>query len=186
MKEMWSGWTASKTDTWSVPEPMIDIEFIEKLVRLVDETGIDHIEIERGGTRMRVSKTPVSVVSGGSIAVAPTASPPSAAAATAPSGGSPPAGASAASPPAVGSSGKALLDITSPMVGTFYRAPSPDVPSFVDVGARIAKGDPLCIIEAMKLMNELEADIEGTIAEICVSNGEPVEYGQLLFRVDPA
>jgi acetyl-CoA carboxylase biotin carboxyl carrier protein len=71
------------------------------------------------------------------------------------------------------------------MVGTFYRAPSPDVPSFVDVGTRIAKGDPLCIIEAMKLMNELEADVEGTIAEICVTNGEPVEYGQLLFRVDP-
>jgi acetyl-CoA carboxylase biotin carboxyl carrier protein len=71
------------------------------------------------------------------------------------------------------------------MVGTFYRAPSPDVPAFVDMGASISKGDPICIIEAMKLMNELEADVEGTIVEICVSNGEPVEYGQLLFRVDP-
>jgi acetyl-CoA carboxylase biotin carboxyl carrier protein len=164
---------------------MIDLEFIEKLVRLVDETGIDHIEVERGGTRMRVSKTPVPIVAGGSPAASPGAAAPSAVASSAPAGGSPPAGVSMGSTPAVGSSGKALLEITSPMVGTFYRAPSPDVPSFVDVGTRIAKGDPLCIIEAMKLMNELEADVEGTIAEICVTNGEPVEYGQLLFRVDP-
>jgi len=161
---------------------MIDIEFIEKLVRLVDESGIDHVEIERGGTRMRVSKTPVSIVSGGGHSAAPAASAP----APASTGVSPATAPSAASGPALGSSGKALLEITSPMVGTFYRAPSPDVSSFVEVGSRISKGDPLCIIEAMKLMNELEADIDGTIAEICVSNGEPVEYGQLLFRVDPS
>jgi acetyl-CoA carboxylase biotin carboxyl carrier protein len=159
---------------------MIDLEFIERLVRLIDESGIDHIEIERGGTRMRISKTPVPVVSGSAVAATPVST-----SAQAGAGGSAPAAQTAGAPP-LGSSGKALLEITSPMVGTFYRAASPDVPSFVEVGTRIAKGDPLCIIEAMKLMNELEADVEGTIAEICVSNGEPVEYGQLLFRVDPS
>jgi acetyl-CoA carboxylase biotin carboxyl carrier protein len=161
---------------------MIDLEFIEKLIRLIDESGVDHVEIERGGTRMRVSKTPVTVVAGGSPAAA--AAPASTGAPVA--GIAAQAGQPAASGPALGASGKALLEITSPMVGTFYRAPSPDVPAFVDVGASISKGDPLCIIEAMKLMNELEADVEGTIVEICVSNGEPVEYGQLLFRVDPS
>lgn len=160
---------------------MIDLEFIEKLVRLIDQSGIDHIELERGGTRMRISKTAVPVVTGG-VAAAPVAA--AQAPSAPPSGGTPtsaPAGA-----PATGASGKSLLEITSPMVGTFYRAASPDVPPFVEVGAKIAKGDPLCIIEAMKLMNELEAEVEGTIAEVCVSNGEPVEYGQLLFRVDPS
>lgn len=161
---------------------MIDIEFIEKLVRLVDESGIDHVEIERGGTKMRVSKSPVSIV-GGSHPAAPVAV--QGAPAAAPTGSvstNPSAGAA----PALSATGRKLLDITSPMVGTFYRAASPDTPSFVEVGVRISKGDPLCIIEAMKLMNELEAEIEGTIAEICVTNGEPVEYGQLLFRVDPS
>ena len=72
------------------------------------------------------------------------------------------------------------------MVGTFYRASSPDSDPFADVGSRIRSGDPLCIIEAMKLMNELEAEIDGVIREICVANGEPVEYGQVLFRVELA
>jgi acetyl-CoA carboxylase biotin carboxyl carrier protein len=72
------------------------------------------------------------------------------------------------------------------MVGTFFRAPAPDAPPYVDVGSRVKKGDTLCIIEAMKLMNELECEVPGTIAEECVDNAEPVEYGQVLFRVEPA
>jgi acetyl-CoA carboxylase biotin carboxyl carrier protein len=71
------------------------------------------------------------------------------------------------------------------MVGTFYRAPAPDAPPYVETGSRVAKGDTLCIIEAMKLMNELECEVAGTIAEILVENAEPVEYGQPLFRIDP-
>jgi len=78
-----------------------------------------------------------------------------------------------------------LVDITSPMVGTFYRAPGPDDPAFVDVGDRIKRGQAVCIIEAMKLMNELEAEISGEVVEILAVNGEPVEYGQLLMRVNP-
>ncbi|MDJ0902256.1 MAG: acetyl-CoA carboxylase biotin carboxyl carrier protein [Xenococcus sp. MO_188.B8] len=80
---------------------------------------------------------------------------------------------------------KKLLDITSPMVGTFYRAPTPDDPPFVEIGDRIAPGQTVCILEAMKLMNELEAEVSGQIVEIVAQNGEPVEFGQVLMRVDP-
>jgi len=173
---------------------MIDIEFLEKLIRTLDASGIDHIEIERGGTRLRVSKTP----SGRSSAVVQEFD----------SSGSPPRPQMAPAPvpdareragttveggesgEGVGASGVSAsdhyLEITSPMVGTFYRASSPDSDPFADVGSRIRPGAPLCIIEAMKLMNELEAEIDGVIREVCVANGEPVEYGQVLFRVEPA
>lgn len=77
------------------------------------------------------------------------------------------------------------LEITSPMVGTFYRAPAPDEPPFVNMGERIEKGDTVCIIEAMKLMNDIEAEVTGEVVEILVENGDPVEYGQVLMRVDP-
>lgn len=80
---------------------------------------------------------------------------------------------------------KKLLEIVSPMVGTFYRAPTPDDPPFVDVGDRISSGQTVCILEAMKLMNELESEVSGQIVEILVQNGEPVEFGQVLMRVDP-
>ena len=73
--------------------------------------------------------------------------------------------------------------VTSPLVGTFYRAPSPDAPSFVDVGTRVKKGQRLCIVEAMKLMNEIESEVEGVVLEILVENGKPVEYGQKIFKV---
>ena len=80
---------------------------------------------------------------------------------------------------------KKWVNITSPMVGTFYRAPAPDEEPFVNVGDRIAKGDTVCIIEAMKLMNEIEGEISGQIMEISVQNGEPVEFGQVLMRINP-
>jgi acetyl-CoA carboxylase biotin carboxyl carrier protein len=85
-----------------------------------------------------------------------------------------------------GPSNPNLLEVTSPMVGTFYRAPAPDAPDYVEVGTRVKNGDTLCIIEAMKLMNEFECEIQGTVVELCVENAQPVEYGQVLFRVDPA
>jgi acetyl-CoA carboxylase biotin carboxyl carrier protein len=86
------------------------------------------------------------------------------------------------SPPAID---KKWLEVTSPMVGTFYRAPGPDEPPFVEVGDRIRVGQTVCIIEAMKLMNEIEAEISGQIVEILAKNGEPVEYGQVLMRINP-
>jgi acetyl-CoA carboxylase biotin carboxyl carrier protein len=72
------------------------------------------------------------------------------------------------------------------MVGTFYRSPAPEAPPYVEVGSRVARGQTLCILEAMKLMNELPAELAGTLREVCVENGEPVEYGQVLFRIEPA
>jgi acetyl-CoA carboxylase biotin carboxyl carrier protein len=157
---------------------MIDLEFVEKLIRTLDESSVDHVEIERGGTRILVSKTPTAGPAAPAPAPQTPASPPPASGTSSPPSASAPEVKTASPDPN-------LVEITSPMVGTFYRAPAPDADAFVEVGKKISKGDPLCIIEAMKLMNELEAEIEGTIREICVQNAEPVEYGQVLFRVQP-
>ncbi len=161
---------------------MIDLEFLERLIAAVDESSLDSIELERGGTRVRLAKTPDQHVTVGATP-APAAAP----AAPAPAPVSVSAGdASASSDGANAPADSNLIDITSPMVGTFYRAPAPDAPPYVEVGDSIGDGATLCIIEAMKLMNELEAEVSGTIAEICVENAEPVEYGQVLFRIDPS
>lgn len=162
---------------------MIDFDFIERLIQALDASSVDSLEIERGGTKVRLSKTPpmtAAPVAVQAAAPAPAAAAPAPAAAVAAPGGDQAAGGSASVPPA-----SDLEEITSPMVGTFYRAPAPDAPSYVDVGDKIAPGDTLCIIEAMKLMNELDAEISGEIVEILVENAQPVEFGQVLFRVAP-
>ena len=163
---------------------MMDLEFIQKLIETVDGSSINSVEIEREGTRIRLAKAP----EGGQVVHVPApVAPAPAINPHAPVHNSAPA--AEATPtteaPSAEESASNLVDVTSPMVGTFYRAPSPDADPFAEVGAAIAPGDTLCIIEAMKLMNELEAEVEGTIREICVKNGEPVEFGQLLFRVEP-
>jgi acetyl-CoA carboxylase biotin carboxyl carrier protein len=79
-----------------------------------------------------------------------------------------------------------LTDVKSPMVGTFYRAPAPDAPSYVEVGSSVSKGQTLCILEAMKLMNELECEVDGVVREILVDDADPVEFGQVLFRIEPS
>ena len=150
---------------------MMKLEFLESLIRALDQSSLDSIEIERGGTRIRFAKTPgpagsVVVSSGGSAGGAEVA------------GGGPAPAAPEAAP-------THLVDVKSPMVGTFYRSPASDAPSYVERGTRVNKGDTLCIIEAMKLMNELESEVDGTVVEICVDNSVPVEYGQVLFRIDP-
>jgi len=168
---------------------MIDIEFVESLIRALDESSLDSLELERGGTRIRLSKspTPQPFREGGS----PSGSPGSPFPAPLPSSGESAVAEPAEAPaePAHGDAGETtggnLIEVTSPMVGTFYRAPSPDAAPYVDLGARVGKGSVLCIIEAMKLMNEMESEVEGTIVKILVENAEPVEYGQALFLVDP-
>ena len=151
---------------------MIDLEFIESLIKALDQSSLDSIEIERGGTRIRLSKTPPATApSGGATTIAAAAAPAASAAPT-----------EAAPAPAAPSH---LIDVKSPMVGTFYRSPAPDAPAYVDRGSRVSKGDTLCIIEAMKLMNELESEVDGTVVEVCVDNSVPVEYGQVLFKIDP-
>jgi acetyl-CoA carboxylase biotin carboxyl carrier protein len=156
---------------------MIDLDFIEKLIRTLDESGLDHVEIERGGTRVRISRSPPPAPLAHEVSAV--AVPESAAGQ---GGREMPSASAATTAPALSDN---FVEITSPMVGTFYRAASPDAEPFADVGRRVAKGDPLCIIEAMKLMNELESELDGVIREVSVSNGAPVEYGQVLFRVEP-
>ncbi|HEX6909809.1 MAG TPA: acetyl-CoA carboxylase biotin carboxyl carrier protein [Longimicrobium sp.] len=161
---------------------MIDLDFLRGLIEAVDNSGIDSLEISRGGTRIRVNKTPPPAPV---AAAAPAALPAPVQAHAAPAAASAPAPAAPAeAAPAPAASN--LVEVKSPMVGTFYRAPAPEAPPYVEVGSRVAKGMTICILEAMKLMNELPAEVSGTIREICVENGEPVEYGQVLFRVDPA
>ncbi len=165
----------------------MDLDYVQSLIKALDESGLDSIEIERGGTRIRLAKTP-SADAGAALAVVQAGPAPSAG----PMGSS---GAPAAAPTAVHeghvpasettSAESGLLEINSPMVGTFYRSPAPDAPAYVDLGATVSPGETLCIIEAMKLMNELECEISGVIREICVESGEPVEFGQVLFRVSP-
>lgn len=159
---------------------MIDLEFLQSLIRAMDESGLDSIEIERGGTRVRLSKTPAGTVVASGTSPAPAGWPAGAAAAPAQ------AGSGSEEEGSAGVESSHLVEIESPMVGTFYRAPAPDAPPYVDVGDRVSTGDTLCIIEAMKLMNELEAEVSGTVAEVCVENAEPVEYGQVLFRIEPS
>ncbi len=157
---------------------MIDIEFVQALIRMLDESSLDSLELRRGGTRIRLSKSPASATVVAEAAPAPPRedhAPP--APATEPAASAAPVAEAPASD---------LVDITSPMVGTFYRAPSPEADPYVEVGGAVAAGDVLCVIEAMKLMNELECEVAGRIVEICVENAEPVDFGQVLFRLDPA
>ncbi|HEU4455996.1 MAG TPA: acetyl-CoA carboxylase biotin carboxyl carrier protein [Longimicrobium sp.] len=166
---------------------MIDLEFLRGLIGAVDESGIDSIEISRGGTLIRINKTPPAAPVSVSAAASAPAGPPAhllaqpISAPAAPSAAPPAGDAAPAAPPK-----SSLVEIKSPMVGTFYRSPAPEAPAYVEVGSRVAKGQTLCILEAMKLMNELESDLAGTVREVCVENGEPVEYGQVLFRIEPS
>ena len=153
---------------------MIDLAFLQSLIKALDESSLDSIEIERGGTRVRLSKT------------APAASAPVANLSVPPENpGASPSDVRIESTSDL-APGKESLEIKSPMVGTYYQAPAPDAPPYVEVGSRVKRGDTLCIIEAMKLMNELESEVAGTITEVLVESGHPVEYGQVLFRVEPA
>ena len=159
---------------------MIDLDFLRGLISAIDESGIDSLEISRGGTRIRINKTPPPAPIAAGAAAAPAPAAPAALPVAAASAA--PRAPEAAAAPAPSN----LIEVKSPMVGTYYRSPAPEAPPYVENGTRVAKGQTLCILEAMKLMNELESEVAGTIREICVENGEPVEYGQVLFRIEPA
>ncbi len=147
----------------------MDIRKVKKLIEMLEASHLGELEIREGEESIRISRA-TSVVS----------APPAGAPSSAPSPPQTPV--SAPAPPAVPEPrGHTVL---SPMVGTFYRAPSPDSPPFVDVGATVAVGDPLCIIEAMKMLNEIEADRAGVVTAILKENGQPVEYGETLFVIE--
>jgi len=149
----------------------MDIRKVKKLIELLEESGVAEIEIHEGEESVRISRQ----ASVATVAAAAPVMMPAAAAAPAPV----PESARAAE-----SDIPAGHTVDSPMVGTFYRAPSPGASSFVEVGSRVNVGDTLCIIEAMKMLNQIEADKAGTIAAILVENAEPVEYGQALFVIE--
>jgi acetyl-CoA carboxylase biotin carboxyl carrier protein len=144
----------------------MDLRKLKKLIDLVQESGIAELEITEGEEK-------VKIVKGGVVTVA--AAQPVAIAAA------PAAAATAAAPAAEPEPGQEGHVVKAPMVGTFYRSPSPDAKVFVEVGQAVKEGDTICIIEAMKLMNEIEADASGVVKAILVENGQPVEYGQPLF-----
>jgi len=162
-------------------QPMMDLDFLRGLIEAVDQSGIDTLEIHRAGTRIRIAKTPAPApVYGAGLAAAPV----TAAAFTSPPGA--PSRPVAVPEPVAPLPQSNLVEIKSPMVGTFYRAPAPEAPPYVEIGSHVSKGQTLCILEAMKLMNELEAEVDGVIREVLVDNADPVEYGQVLFRIEPA
>ncbi len=144
-------------------------DYIEKLAKIIADNGLTEISLEDGEQAITIRKDLPEV-----IAAAPVAAPVAAAPAVQ-------AAAPQAAPKEVEVKGKA---ITSPMVGTFYAASSPEAAPFVEVGSTVAVGDVVCIIEAMKLMNEIKAEQAGKVVQICVKNGDPVEYGQVLMYVE--
>jgi len=151
----------------------MDIEKVRELVKLVEDSGIEELEVSNEETTIRIQKSaPVTMAA---ASVAPAIQVP--AAATGPAAEAP--------APAADPMRAKWKEVRSPIVGTFYRAPSPSNPNFTEVGDHVAVGQTLCIIEAMKVMNEIEAEFSGTIKEIFVENGNPVEAEAVLFLVDP-
>ena len=150
----------------------MDLRKLKKLIDLVQESGIAELEITEGEEK-------VKIVKGGVVTLA-AAPQPMAAVAMAPAAATALAATPAAAPAAAAEPGQEGHVVKAPMVGTFYRSPSPDAKVFVEVGQAVKEGDTICIIEAMKLMNEIEADASGVIKAILVENGQPVEYGQPL------
>ena len=150
----------------------MDIRKVKKLIELLDESGIAEIEITEGEESVRISRYSSQAPAPAPVMAAAPAAPVAAAPAPAP------VAAAAVEPEEDGHA------VTAPMVGTFYSAPSPGSADFVQLGDRVNVGDTLCIVEAMKMMNPIEAEVTGTIKSIRAQNGDPVEYGQTLFMID--
>ncbi|ENS8093300.1 acetyl-CoA carboxylase biotin carboxyl carrier protein [Neisseria gonorrhoeae] len=152
----------------------MDLRKLKKLIDLVEESGIAEIEVTEGEEKVRITRTIAAAAAPVYAAPVPAAAP----------AVTPAAAPVAASAPAAAPAARDLSDAQkSPMVGTFYRAPGPNAAAFVEVGQQVKAGDTLCIIEAMKLMNEIEAEKSGTVKEILVENGTPVEFGEPLFII---
>jgi acetyl-CoA carboxylase biotin carboxyl carrier protein len=157
----------------------MDLKHIKSLLQLISEADVNEVYIEEGDFKIKIKKrSEATYVSAPAAAPAPVASVvvPSAA----------PAASASAPAPAAAPAASATTAIKSPIVGTFYAAASPDAKAFVSVGDVISKGQPLCIIEAMKIMNEIESDMSGKVVAIHVKNGQPVEFDQPLFEIEPA
>ncbi|MDA8084395.1 MAG: acetyl-CoA carboxylase biotin carboxyl carrier protein [Nitrospiraceae bacterium] len=144
----------------------MELEDLKSLIELLKETDITELQVEKEGTKVKIKREKLF----GSIEI-PAHRPVS------------PIQESAVKD--LADEAQILITVTSPIVGTFYRSPSPEAPSFAEVGTRVKKGQVLCIIEAMKLMNEIESEADGVVVKALVENGQPVEYGEPLFLIDP-
>lgn len=147
----------------------MELDEIKNLIELLQDSDITELQIEKDGSKLKIKREKyITAFEPSSVPV------------------SRPAAEPAEGKPAAAVDEQKLNTINSPIVGIFYSAQSPESPPFVTVGSRVTKGQVLCIVEAMKLMNEIESDTDGTIAKILVENGQPVEYGEPLFLVDPS
>ena len=158
----------------------MDIKTIEKLIKLISDSDVSEVKVEEGDLKIQIKKKDGTIQA--SVPVAPAAPAQPVAQQPAPS---------QANPPAVEAEQSGAKEeqvsgdtVTSPIVGTFYRSPSPDADPYVEVGSKIEKGQTICIVEAMKIMNEIDAEISGTVKKILVEDGEPVEYDQPLFIIE--
>ncbi len=160
----------------------MDIRKVKKLIELLEESGVSEIEIKEGEESVRISRHPTGMVHA-YAAPAPYPAPPATtggAAAGASPGGAAGGGSAASAAPAHSPDSV----VTAPMVGTYYAAPAPGAKPFVEIGAEVKPGDVLCIIEAMKMMNQIESDKAGRVVSVLVKNGDPVEFGQTLFIIE--
>jgi acetyl-CoA carboxylase biotin carboxyl carrier protein len=144
----------------------IDMRQLRELMRALRQFDLSEIEIRQGDQRISVRRSPTRIVADSSRPAAPAD-----------------LALTHAAPAAAAADEAGMAYVTSPFVGTFYRSPSPEAASFIDVGQSIAAGQVVCIVEAMKLMNEIESEIAGKVVEVLVENGKPVEYGQRLFKI---
>ena len=156
---------------------------LRELIELIGSSNFATFELEEENFRLKLVKeqperAPVAVATVAAPSAGPVVSQP---AETLPP--PPPAEVAPAAAPSPAEQG--LVELTSPIVGTFYRSPSPDAPSFVDVGAKVSKGQVICIVEAMKVMNEIESEIDAEVVDVLVANGQPVEFGEVLFHLRP-
>jgi acetyl-CoA carboxylase biotin carboxyl carrier protein len=166
------------------------IEEIQALIKFVAKSGVSEVELEMDDVKLCIKTPPKgkpqpTIIQTAPVAEAPVAMP-SAPAAPAPAAAPAAAPAPAPKAEAPAEDNSKYVEITSPMIGTFYRSPSPDKPEFVGVGDDVKAGDVVCIIEAMKLFNEIESEVSGKIVKVLVDDSSPVEYGQPLFLVDPS
>ncbi len=168
------------SDSGPSNQPGMKTSEIRDLIDFISKSGLNEVNIETSELKLQVKREPDQKVFKSTPVVAPVAAPVVAAAPSAPVA---PKVEKAASADA--GSGKKTLEIKSPMIGTFYRSASPDTPPFASVGDKIGKGQTVCIIEAMKLFNEIESEVSGTIVKVLVENATPVEYDQVLFIVEP-
>ncbi len=155
----------------------MNLKELKEMVEVMNENGLAELEIERDGMKIKLKKAADNTIS---------VQPVSYTVPTIPAVASRPAVQPEASAAAAVEDKGHLKEVKSPMVGTFYRAPSPEAAPFVEIGQTIEVGQVVCIIEAMKLMNEIKSEVRGKVVEICVDNAEPVEFGQVIFRVDPS